>query len=80
MEKDYINECEIEECPNPLTSGQLKVILGQIEKYIYDIKFLFYGHGTGLFCKIPYPDFYNIKRVFSLIIMFYKKKILLKIK
>ena len=63
MEKDYINECEIEGHPDPLTAGQLKIILGQIEKCICDIKCSINSHGTGFFCKIPYPDFYNIKWV-----------------
>lgn len=55
-ELDYIPECEIEGRSKPLTAGQTRDILMQIEKKICDIK-LPNSHGTGFFCNIPFNDF-----------------------
>ena len=64
MEKyDYIKEKELDSHPNPITGAKLKAILEQMNKSICDIKCPIEGHGTGFFCKIPYPDFFILKPV-----------------
>ena len=59
----YIKEKDLLEHPNPISSDKLETILEQINKCICDIKCPVEGHGTGFFCRIPYPDFFNIKAV-----------------
>ena len=62
MEKDnYIKEKDLDSHPNPITVAKLKTILEQTEKSICDIKCSIEGHGTGFFCKVLYPDFFNLK-------------------
>ena len=62
MEKnDYIKEKSLEGRASPITADKLKTILEQIGKCICDIKCEIGGHGTGFFCRIPYPDFFCLK-------------------
>ena len=58
--QNYIKEKDIEGSPNPISFEKMENILEQIKKCICDIKCTVQGHGTGFFCKIPYPDVFNI--------------------
>ena len=57
---DYVEECKIEGQAGPISLDKLKIIIEQIEKCICYIKSQ-NKNGTGFFCKVPYPDFFNIK-------------------
>ena len=58
---EYIKEKDLKGYASPIKADKLKIILEQIEKCICDIKCPFEGHGTGFFCRIPYPDFFTLK-------------------
>ena len=60
---DYIKECGINDHPNPISVENLEIITEQIKKCICDIKSSNKSHGTGFFCKLPYPDYFNFKPV-----------------
>ena len=60
---DYIKECGINDHPNPIPVEDLEIITEQIKKCICDIKSSNKSHGTGFFCKLPYPDYFNFKPV-----------------
>lgn len=62
MKDNYKKESEIEGLNTLITIDKLEIILKQLKKSICYIK----GknkQGTGFFCKIPYPDFFNLKPV-----------------
>ena len=48
---------------NPIKGDKLSFILELTKKCICDIKCSKRGHGTGFICRIPYPDFFNLKPV-----------------
>ena len=63
MKNDYyIKECEIKGQSSPISSDKLEIILKQMKICICDIK-CHNKHGTGFFCKIPFPNFFNLKPV-----------------
>ena len=59
----YIKEKNLDKHPNPISIDKLEVILEQIKNCICNIECQIEGHGTGFFCRIPFPDFFNIKPV-----------------
>ena len=59
----YIKEKNLDKHPNPISIDKLEVILEQIKNCICNIECIIEGHGTGFFCRIPFPDFFNIKPV-----------------
>ena len=61
--QNYIKEKELDNQGIPITADKLVIILELIKNSICDIKCLKEGHGTGFFCRIPYPDFFNLKPV-----------------
>ena len=58
-EEDYIKESQIGNNPDSLTPDQMKQALYQIERCVCKIKD---GNlsGTGFFCKIPFPNSFNL--------------------
>ena len=64
MEKqNCINEKQLDGQSNPIKGDKLKTILEQMEKCICNIIDSKGGTGTGFFCRIPYPDFFNLESV-----------------
>jgi len=57
---DYIEEKQIPDQPKSLTKYQFEKINEQMEKCTCLINCKDGGKGTGFFCKIPFPDFYNL--------------------
>ena len=58
--EDYIEEKQIPNQPKSLTKYQFEIIKEQMEKCTCLINCKDGGLGTGFFCKIPFPDFYNL--------------------
>ena len=58
--EDYIEEKQIPNQPKSLTKYQFEKINEQMEKYTCLINCKDGGLGTGFFCRIPFPDFYNL--------------------
>ena len=54
--KDYIKEKDLKDHANSVDVKKLEVIIEQMKKNICDIKCSINGHGTGFFCRIPFPD------------------------
>jgi len=59
----YNKEKDLNCQPNPITSDKLLTILKLIERCICLIKCPKEGHGTGFFCRIPYPDYFHFMPV-----------------
>ena len=57
---DYIKEVDLDDSPSILTLDQISQIQSQIHKSICDIKCKIAGHGTGFFCKVPFPDSFHL--------------------
>ena len=57
---DYIEEKRLPNQPKSLTKYQFEKINKQMENYTCLINCKDGGIGTGFFCKIPFPDFYNL--------------------
>ena len=57
---DYTKEKDLDDNPSLITMDQIMFIHEQMTKCICDIKCLIEGHGTGFFCKIPFPDFFHL--------------------
>ena len=57
---DYIKEAELDGSASILNLDQISQIQSQIHKCICDIKLNISGHGTGFFCKIPFPDSFHL--------------------
>ena len=61
MNFNCIKGKNIEDYPIPITSESTEVILAQMKKSICKIYNDDGNKGTGFFCKLPYPDKYNLK-------------------
>ena len=47
-------------CPIPITVYQTEIILEQMKKNVCKVHLKTGKKGTGFFCKIPFPDEYNL--------------------
>ena len=57
---DYTKEVELDDKPIPLKGDKLIKINEQMIKCTCDIKCIISGHGTGFFCRIPFPNFFHL--------------------
>ena len=58
--QDYIKQIKVNPYGNELSIDKMKIITNQMEKKVCKIKCRNGSTGTGFFCKIPYPNFYNL--------------------
>ena len=62
-EQKYIKEKDLKDNPSPISMDKMLEINEQMTKCICDINCLYEGHGTGFFCKIPFPTFNQLLSV-----------------
>ena len=77
MNPNIIKESLIESQPSPIDIEGTKIILSQMENCICKI-FQNEKKGTGFFCKIPFPDKYNLLNVLITNIIKYLREYLKK--
>ena len=58
--RSYIPEKELKDHPQPIGYEQMDIIKEKMEKSICKIKCPKGGFGTGFFCKIPFPNEFNL--------------------
>jgi len=58
--EDYIEEKQLRDHPKSLSKQQNKIILDYMEKCVCKINLENGDKATGTFCKIPFPDLYNL--------------------
>jgi hypothetical protein len=58
-DNDFIKQKEVNPYIREISIDQMQIIKNQMEKSVCKIK-CNEGSGTGFFCKIPFPNFYNL--------------------
>ena len=61
-DNDFIKQKEVNPYIREISIDQMQIIKNQMEKCVCKIK-CNEGTGTGFFCKIPFPNFYNLMPV-----------------